>query len=517
MTPKRVRTVEGSCWLCKDRRVLCDLQQPRCSRCVSKGEPCEYGEVRLRWCNGVAARGRYAGQNVPVSIPSARRDSSRGSFGKTPPLQSTENDQGDGEVPKVETFSPEGSNALQISGLSSQVTAEQLLLYFSNVVVDRFSLSTDRISINLPSVCEEPALRDSMSAVANAHHVLSLYPGHPGVGLAKKRARWSAIHNFRARLECPSMESRTPGLDLFMANVLLCILDGVIDPHDESAATHVHYRGGRAILSQWKLQKQLCREKRGLPALMLSVFATMDLTYSMFSGEEQYFQHTIWNGFAESDGWWGILPQDDPFLEVMCALSRLTRLGSLVSKGLDFLDGVLNEEVSTLLTTLRGPPQISYDISYVERMDLEDQPAPPLLFTSPGHHDLDRNQSWIVFCNAYRIAGLIYAYRVFYRLNFGDALIQQAVNLGIQAVCKTRLTGKLSHCLLFPALVIGSHCQSKEDQAAILATIQSTAAFLHFGSLRVMESFLHRVWERAPATETWWQFFEPISKKAFLF
>lgn len=517
MTPKRIRTVEGSCWLCKGRRVLCDLQQPRCSRCVSKGEPCEYGEVRLRWCNGVAARGRYAGQNVPVSKMPARRNS-RGSRGKTPPSKSKEipgKQQGDGEIFE----SPINSNALQIPGLSSHVTSEQLLLYFANVVVDRFSLSTDQISINLPSVYEEPALRDSVSAVANAHHVLSLYPGRPGVGLAKKRARWSAIHNFRARLECPSMESRTPGLDLFMANVLLCILDGVIDPHDESAATHMHYRGGRAILSQWKkLQKQLCQEKRGLPALMLSVFATMDLTYSMLSGEEQYFQHTIWNSFAESDGWWGILPQDDPFLEVMSTLSRLTRLGSLVSKGLGPPEDVLNKDVSTLLMALQGPPQMPYDISCLEEMDLADQSASPLslFFASPGDY-LDRNQSWIVFCNAYRITGLIYAYRVFYRLNVGDPLVQQAVNMGIQAVCKTRLTGKLSHCLLFPALVIGSHCRTKEDQTAMLATIQSTAAFLQFGSLRVMESFLHRVWERDPAAETWWQFFEPISKKAFLF
>ncbi|CRG85624.1 hypothetical protein PISL3812_02666 [Talaromyces islandicus] len=519
MTPKRVRTVEGSCWLCRDRRVLCDLQQPRCSRCVSKGEACEYGEVRLRWCNGVAARGRYAGQNVPVSITPARRNS-RGSRGKTPSSKS-ENQQGDdGEVPAVQTtFAPVDYNALQVSGLSSHVTAEQLLLYFSNVVVDRFSLSTDRVSINLPSVYEEPALRDSMSAVANAHHVLSLYPGGPGVGLAKERARWSAIHNFRTRLECPSMESRVPGRDLFMANVLLCILDGVIDPHDESAATHMHYRGGRAILSQWKkLQKQLCQEKRGLPALMLSVFATMDLTYSMLSGEEQYFQHTIWNSFAESDGWWGVLPQDDPFLEVLCTLSRLTRLGSLVSKGLVPSEEVLAEDVGTLLMALQSPPELLYDLSCLEGMGLDDKSISPLslLFASPTDY-LDRNQSWVVFCNAYRITGLIYAYRVFYQMSVGDPLVQHAVNLGIQAVCKTRLTGKLSHCLLFPALVIGSHCRSKEDQKAMLVTIQSTAAFLHFGSLRVMESFLQRVWERDPVAETWWQFFEPIAKKAFIF
>lgn len=525
MTPKRVRTVKGSCWLCKDRRVLCDLQQPRCSRCISKGEPCEYGEVRLRWCNGVAARGRYAGQNVPVSMPSM--NNSKESHGNTLPLQSNERleqeqqqQQRDGwEIPEDQAFSPVYCNSLQLSQLSSHVTDDQLLLYFANEVVDRFSLSTGQISINLPSVYEEPVLRDSVSAVAKAHHVFSLYPGGADVALAKKRARWSAIHKFRTRLESPSMESKAPGLDLFMANVLLCILDGVIDPHDESAATHMHYRGGRAIFSQWKLEKQLFQEKRGLPALMLSVFATMDLTYSMLSGEEQYLQHTIWNGFADSDCWWGVLPQGDPFLGIMSTLSRLTRLGSLVSKGFDPPRDILNEELNTLLMALRVPRQTPDDISCLEIIDMDDQSSSPLssVFISPDHLHLDRDQSWAVFCDAYRISGLLYAYRVFYRLEVGDPLVQQTVNLGIQAVCKTQLTGKLSHCLLFPALVIGSHCQSKEDQTAMLATLQSTAAFLRFGSLRVMESFLHGVWGRDMTAETWWQCFEPISKKAFLF
>ncbi|KAH8693043.1 fungal-specific transcription factor domain-containing protein [Talaromyces proteolyticus] len=521
MTPKRVRTVEGSCWLCKDRRVICDLQQPHCSRCVSKGLPCEYGEVRLRWCNGVAARGRFAGQNLPISVPRKgwkRKYKQEGSFEET---ESSEQHNYDEGSPDSQQLALVNCNNLPLGRIQSPVTVEHLMLYFENVVVDRFSLSTERVSINLASVYKEPALRHSVSAVANAHRVISLCSDRQDVFMAKKEARLKAIRNFRELLEEPNplRMSKASALDLFMANVLLCILDGVIDPHDESAATYIHYRGGRAILGQLGLQKQLFQQKRGLPALMLSVFVTMDLTFSMLSGEMHYFQPETWASYSDCDGWWGVLQEGDPFLEIMYILSRLAQLGYLVRKGNDPTCAGFNEELGTLLIALRG--HTLYDISYATEDDMSESKellaGPLLALLDSSQRHLNPDQSWVVFCIAYRITGLIYTYRVFYGLDVSDPLVQDATRLGIQAICNSRLTGKLSHCLLFPALVIGSHCRTKEDQTAIVNTMNSTAAFLRFGSLRVMKNFLDQVWTQDLGMQTWWECFEPISKEAFLF
>lgn len=570
MTPKRVRTVEGSCWACKDRRVICDLQRPQCSRCTSEDQVCEYGKLRLRWCNGVAARGRFAGQNVPVSSsnPSEidavdekklmqrekyRKSSVNGQVSpsmlssptlslSSSPLVSTRETSLElvraiDEDEEEATHSLGYSSTCQLLEVPSLVTADELMLYFEHIVIDRFNLSTEPVLVDLVAVNKYPALRYSVTAVANAHQQLSYCPGRHDAFLSKRTARLKAIYNFRTQLEDPThhrKSRRVLPLDLFIANVLLCILDGVIDPNDESAACHVHYRGGRAILSQWKLHQQLLqRHKRGLPALMLSCFATMDLAYSLLTGEDQYFRDTTWAHFASSDGWWGVLPPCDPFLDIMRILSRLAHLGHVVHSGGDI--ALFSDELEALSMALRGyitPTDGLEPLFMVQQTDLFDiktsrntQPplAPHLLVPMYScEPQLDFDESWTVFCNAYRLAGLIYIYRVFHRLDVSHPLVQQATSYGLRAICESRLKGKLAHCLLFPALVIGAHCRTAPQQKANLTAMRSTAAFLNFGSLRVMETFLQGLWAQRSSSEeeeseSWWECFRPISEKTFLF
>ncbi|PCG99248.1 Protein of unknown function DUF3468 [Penicillium occitanis (nom. inval.)] len=571
MTPKRVRTVEGSCWACKDRRVICDLQRPQCSRCTSEDQVCEYGKLRLRWCNGVAARGRFAGQNVPVSSSSPsdidavseknlmqrekyRKSSVNGlvspstlaspslSLSSSPLLSTRETSlelvRSVDEDEEQANQSPDYDKTCQFLEVPSRVTADELMLYFEHIVIDRFNLSTEPVLVDLVAVNKYPALRYSVTAVANAHQQLTYCPGHHDAFLSKRTARLKAIYNFRTQLENPTHHKksrRVLPLDLFIANVLLCILDGVIDPNDESAACHVHYRGGRAILSQWKLHQQLLqRHKRGLPALMLSCFATMDLTYSLLTGEEQYFRDTTWAHFAGSDGWWGVLPPCDPFLDIMRILSRLAHLGHVVHSGGDTV--LFSDELEALTMALRGYTTLTdglEPLSLLQQNDLfalktsrntQTPLAPHLLLPMYScEHQLDFDESWTVFCNAYRLAGLIYICRVFHRLDVSHPLVQQATSYGLRAICESRLKGKLAHCLLFPALVIGAHCRTAPQQKANLLAMRSTAAFLNFGSLRVMETFLQGLWARSPSfeeegeSESWWECFKPIAEKTFLF
>ncbi|KAL6229150.1 hypothetical protein BDW75DRAFT_235418 [Aspergillus navahoensis] len=49
MSPKRQRTVAGSCWQRKTRRVKCDLTSPECRKCLVSGASCSYGRLRVRW------------------------------------------------------------------------------------------------------------------------------------------------------------------------------------------------------------------------------------------------------------------------------------------------------------------------------------------------------------------------------------------------------------------------------------------------------------------------------------
>lgn len=546
MVPKRIRTVEGSCWPCKDRRVICDLQQPECSRCVTSGRTCSYSKVRLKWCNGIAARGRFAGRNNPISASAATASAGVNILANVNAAVSTAHtgliegssptERSDDDSSSVISLSP----PTRFSPLSATVsepafvmTADHLMLYFQHEVLDRFNVARDRLDVDVGSACSDPALLQSVTAVANAHHFLYARRSPQDAVVAKKMARLTAIKLFRERLQMPRVRRQqeqqqrqlihagTDGSldlafvkDLFITNVLFCILDGIIEPLDEGAATYLHFRGGRAILAQWGFLDQLFQVKKGLSALMLSIFATMDLTHALLTGEEPYFSPESWTGFAECEGWWGILPPGDAFLEVMGTLSHLAQLGHQyrstgVSPSLDDLLSVWN----TLDPNGTG---LMDDSGFVTSL-----PATPLeSSTPPGTGDLeplDYDRSWEVFCSAYRQTALIYVYRAICHMPVTHPRVQQATEAGHRAICETRLAGKLSHCLLFPTLVIGSQCLMPEQQSALRKNLLLTGTFLYFGSIPVMDQFLQNLWATPDPEVSWWDCFESISRKTFLF
>ncbi|KAN0084704.1 fungal-specific transcription factor domain containing protein [Elaphomyces granulatus] len=525
MAPKRMRTVEGSCWPCKDRRVICDLQRPRCSRCAASSQPCGYGKVRLRWCNGVAARGRFAGQNIPIPAPGGEGAGEEEEEEEEEEEVEGVEDEGEdeGEEGAAAAAAAAARSSLSLRAPATDLTSDQLLLYFEHEVVDRFNLSPDPLLIDLLSISKDPAVQQSVTAVANAHHFLYMRQTPKAGTLAKRKARQDAIQLFRRQLQqspISAARGESAAAGLFLTNVLFCILDGMIDPNEEAPAALWHFRGGIAILNWWKPADQLFRMKKGLPALMVSIFSTIDLTNALLTGQAPYFHHSIWANFAGSDGWWGVLPVESPFLGVMGILSQLAEMGNAVRES----NTLSVSRLRAILAALRESDVVmqeqtaSSQSSSVLAQYLPSPPwSPPSPLDSEGPETLNHEQSWYVFCKAYRLSALIYIYRVFYGLGVTHPLVQQATMEGVRAICGSRLMGKLAHCLLFPSLVVGSHCLTEEHQSAIGKSLQTTSSFLYFGSTRLMERFLQKLWEKEDTTLDWWQCFDEISRKAFLF
>ncbi|KAF5986293.1 transcriptional regulatory protein pro-1 [Fusarium coicis] len=55
----------GGCLNCKARKRKCDQARPECHACSQRGIRCQGYSTPLRWVNGVASRGRFAGASVP--------------------------------------------------------------------------------------------------------------------------------------------------------------------------------------------------------------------------------------------------------------------------------------------------------------------------------------------------------------------------------------------------------------------------------------------------------------------
>lgn len=333
-------------------------------------------------------------------------------------------------------------------------------------------------------------LLQSVLAVANAHEASR---GDEGMGLQKIQSRNRALRVFRENLMGAPTDDVTGSL--FIANVLLCILDGIIEPVSDSSATHHHLVGGKAILKQWAGVRGVFQSKHELPILMLSIFATMDLTHSLLIGDAPFFEPSFWAEFGDCEPWWGNVRADDDFIEIMAIFSKLASLGAATRDA-----QVVG--IGTLLSI-----QLALEKQVNRQEDIKHTP---------------QFAAWAAFCSVYRFSASVYLYRALSGLDVDHTLVQQAITSFFEVIDGNDLTEKLHHCILFPLLIVASHSLLPGQRNSVRKSLKTTSAYLSFESLRSLEEFLERRWFRLDNIEStkqsnWWEYFEEIANVSCLF
>ncbi|KAF5661360.1 fungal transcriptional regulatory [Fusarium circinatum] len=69
------RSKGKGCSTCSKRRIICDLGQPSCQKCLGRGFTCPGYAPRLRWVQGVALRGHLRGVQFPIPDSTASTSS----------------------------------------------------------------------------------------------------------------------------------------------------------------------------------------------------------------------------------------------------------------------------------------------------------------------------------------------------------------------------------------------------------------------------------------------------------
>jgi hypothetical protein len=461
MTTRRNRVVEGSCWHCRKRRLKCDLSKPECTQCLDKAQACSYSTLPpIKWVGGAASRGRMAESRSPKSPTS----------------------------PGPLLVAPSSIMPMERS---------DVLMYFMNAVLPRFQIPDEPIRLDVDVVLQDEALQQAVVAVSQAHYALHSKVDVYDVEVIRKKARQSAIEGFRKCLS-QGVQSESSAQRLFAINILLCILDGMIEPSEELNASTCHLRGGFAILDQWANTPTRMLLQDGMQAHLLSVYATMDLVHALLSGDKPFFESMIWKMFADVQTWFGRLRPGDRFLEILAAFSDGAALGNLVC------NNAYSQSTLTLVEKCLVPIE-SVFIPDRSRKDMQ----------SLGKEDTP----WELFCSIYEICGYIYLQRALRLRHATDEIVQSATRRGVEKLMDDRLPTMMRHCLVFPILVIGSHCTLTQDRKAIMDVLSPSCSYLSFGNMQLMTEFLRSVWtqEHHDQQQTWWQFFASVSQKAFLF
>ncbi|KHN98440.1 Zn(2)-C6 fungal-type DNA-binding domain protein [Metarhizium album ARSEF 1941] len=461
---RRRRVVEGSCWTCRKRRVKCDVRKPSCTRCLDARKNCSYGTTPpLRWVGDVSSRSCLA------SLASLKNSSTLSGLG-------------------VARWSPPSSQPLEQS---------ESKLYFSNVVLPRFVLN-ESIERDLDDVLQNETLIGAITAVSQAHYARCSKVDVYDVSTVRKLARLSAIEAFRRCLQ-QGLQSDSSAQRLFATNILFCILDGMIEPSDEYNSSTCHLRGGWAILHKWPNTPTRMLLQDGLQAHLLSIYATMDLVHALLGGHKPFFQSAIWNMFARLQTWFGRLPAGDKFLGILAAFSDMASLGNVVH---------LDQSLDSVSLVSKCLPGIEAALSLEGMQDAQG---------SLGRTNTPSPSPWAIFCSIYIMCGVIYLQRAVRSRPADDARVQIAARHGVAKVIDQNLPAVMRHCIVFPVLIIGSHCTLAQDREAILQVLSPTSSYLSFGNMQLMADFLRETWAREQTNQTWWELFAPLSEKAFLF
>lgn len=461
---KAPRVVEGSCWTCRKRRVKCSLDRPSCARCLANGTDCEYG-TKLHWVGGPTVRGRRA--SGPASLQHET------------PNQLT---RASSAVPPVPSFPELDCNAL--------------VSYFCNAVIPRFQLGPSGSSIDEGSLVDDPALRSAVLAISKAHFHLNSRSSLNAQGAHDTgQYRQLALGDFRKRVES-GVSGLPSAQELLQVVTLFCILDGVVFPETESNASIAHLKGGCSLLDRWSSVTSSMVVRGGLQAHLASIFVTMDLIHAILAGERPYFDPTAWLMFGEVDAWWGRLECGDRFLFVLKGFSETALLGHLVKSHLPGDEG----------TRIAGKCLPSVEMMLNAASGLKTSPS----FASAC--------DWDAFCSTYEIAAAIYVQRAIRNRPIWDETVQSLARKGVSyLLVDSGLPGMLAHCVIFPLLVIGSHCIDAKDRKTALESLSQSTSYLSFGNLLVMRNFIKQVWTQSKLDCTWWEMFEPVSSKTFLF
>ncbi|KAF5608326.1 transcriptional regulatory protein pro-1 [Fusarium pseudoanthophilum] len=102
----------GGCLNCKARKRKCDQARPECHACSQRGMRCQGYSTPLRWVNGVASRGRFAGASVPDASLVANQ-------GPESSQDITSMDSETSSAPRHDTSSP-ASGSISSSAFSPQ-------------------------------------------------------------------------------------------------------------------------------------------------------------------------------------------------------------------------------------------------------------------------------------------------------------------------------------------------------------------------------------------------------------
>lgn len=463
MPANRVRIAKGSCWPCKKRRVKCDLIKPVCRRCASNGATCDYNSRLIRWSTRQSAH-----------VPSAYETISRSDVHLT---------------------------------VSLEVSERRALDYFHRRVWPLLSTSKEPCAAPTPVALEHRVVLLAACVLSDSHRRLQDGASRGNNTVSKRRVECLAAVRTEVTGCCVDVEGTGPLVVLLFAVILLHFDDGYVGCTVRTASTFSHYSGVLAILERLGGINVVLKTAPEPLHMLISEFATTDLTTSIIRGQAPFFQPEVWDLIDQGPVWWG----RDPLGRVSLAsvFREMASMSLYLQATANMAQDFSIERVRRFEAALRPV----YAPLTIEDCDCQSTSSEGS--DEPSAMELEAVHAFTLI-RAFQHAALLYLYRAICGLPTRHALVQQHVKSCLACIFEIPRQAKVLNCVIFPLFLAGVHSVSAEEQLAVMNMADLLYDGMRFASIEAVRSVFKASWSSTRANLSWFEVFKHLSPHALV-
>ena len=458
MPPKRIRTTEGSCWSCKQRRVKCDLQKPSCRKCLDAGEKCNYNKIVLKW-NTRPTKGAPAANQLCLyhqSLP--------GSL-----------------------------------GYSLATNEKRAIEYFRLRVWPLFHMSSTPCQPPIALALGDRSVLLATCVMADSHRVLHDGRHSRDVVQSKRLHCLATLRKQLAEVANGEMLLST----LLVAVLLLYFSDGYVECSQEFASTSSHHAGVRAIIDSLGGLPSIMRGSDTSVKMLLSEFATTDVTNALLQGRVPCFPSDVWDMMDPEAVWWDKAAFGmESFDTIFKKMADLARYRDLVQKDPSEFS---MEKVQAFESGFR-PGYATMESTTLAEVAVKSDPQ--LL-----DEDIVPSRA---LCRAFQHSANLYLYRAICALPPQHPLVQQHAQACLDCITGMPADSKALNCALYPIFTSAAHTFSASNQKTVIQKLETVYENIKFDSVNTIKQALKDIWGSQRQLGSWDDMFSGFQEQTLV-
>lgn len=288
-------------------------------------------------------------------------------------------------------------------------------------------------------------------------------------------------------------------MKLLLAVLLLYFHDGYLECAQVSGSTSSHHGGVCAIVDRLGGIHSVLETSHESMHMLLSEFASTDLTTVMLKGGQPAFPPDVWDTIDKRSVWWGTdISRQSSLASVFKQTSRLAW----------YLDALQNGTEELYMATIRDfEASLSPIYACITDADGDGE--------DDDGAETETNHRFTLI-RAFQHAALIYTYRAICGLAVSHSLVQQHVLPCVECILDIKQPSKVLNCVIFPLLVAGAHVQSPRHQKAILSLIHAIREEMRFASFHSVSDVLSSIWKSEQEDVTWFEMFAELGSDSIV-